>query len=127
MRPVSGSELPRKLLNGSKMRLSFMRDEDQETSQARRGKEVILPETQIDPKRLKQAFEWPGKTRDIPESLAIAAAIWLAQVNSFRDVEEELIEAQGSLGDQRQGHRAAISVLIGDGEKLVFVIKGEGI
>src|SRR5437867_1503478 len=80
-----------------------------------------VSDPQIDPKRLKQAFEWAGKEHlPIEQALAIAAAIWIAKIDSFRDSEEDLIIAQGTLGDQLHGHRAALSQLIAEGEKIVY-------
>lgn len=83
-----------------------------------------VADPQIDPKRLKQAFEWAGKEHlPIQQALAIASAIWVAKIDSFRDSEEDLMVAQGSFGDEIHGHRAALSQLIAEGERIVYSAK----
>src|SRR5258708_10179843 len=71
--------------------------------------------------RLQKEMEWIGQERDVPPQVAnaIAATLWLLQVDAFREQEEEFMlsgEYEANLPD----HRAMLSEIIATGEKVVF-------
>jgi hypothetical protein len=82
--------------------------------------------------RLNRELEWVLKPRvskaeQIPPAFAaaLAATIWLLEVDSFRDLEERYM-IEGAYKDKLPEHRAAISQLISNGEHLVLFVKRHG-
>ena len=88
---------------------------------SRGGRFDIADELNIPASRLQKEMEWVGHAKEIPPEIAnaIAATVWLLQVDAFREQEEEYLvsgEYEAGLPD----HRAMLSQIIANGEQVVF-------
>jgi hypothetical protein len=77
--------------------------------------------------RLQKEMEWVGKEQEIPPKIAsaIAATMWLLEVDAFRAEEEKFMLA-GEYESSLLNHRVTLSQLIADGEKVVFLAQKNG-
>jgi hypothetical protein len=77
--------------------------------------------------RLQKEMEWVGKQQDIPPQVAnaIAATMWLLQVDAFR-AEEEKFMLSGEYEAGLLDHRATLSQVIFNGEQVVFCVQKSG-
>src|SRR5437868_2981628 len=77
--------------------------------------------------RLHKEMEWVAKQEEIPAQIrnAIAATIWLLEVDTFRKAEEEFM-LSGEYESCLQDHRAILSMLIANGEQVAFAVGKEG-
>jgi hypothetical protein len=82
----------------------------------------------IPAERLRRAFKWVGKAKELPPRFVIAinATIWLERVDAFRKLEEDLL-VEGEYKDSLDVHRAALSQLIAEGVGLVSAAKKIGV
>src|SRR5262245_2724392 len=78
--------------------------------------------------RLKQAFKWVERAKELPPAFAIAinSTIWLERVDAFRAMEEDLL-IRGEYQRTLDEHRAVLAELIADGERIIFFAKNLGI
>jgi hypothetical protein len=76
--------------------------------------------------RLQKEMGWIDEA-DIPPQIrnAIAATIWLLQVDAFRKVEESFM-LEEKYETHLQEHRATLSAIIAQGEQLVLAASKEG-
>lgn len=78
--------------------------------------------------RLTQGFEWINQKEHLPVMfrVAIFTTLWLARVEAFRRLEEEAF-ASDEYHKSIAYHRATITQLISEGEKLILVAKENGL
>src|SRR5437667_7245227 len=77
--------------------------------------------------RLQKEMEWFTKEKSVPRRIAnaIAATVWLLEVDAFREQEEEFMES-GQYDRLLPDHRAMLSRLIAKGEQLVYYARKFG-
>jgi len=88
--------------------------------------EIPFERLNIPADRLQKGMEWIDEADISPQIRnAIAATIWLLQVDAFRKVEESFM-LEGKYETSLQDHRAALSTIIASGEQVVFAASKEG-
>ena len=77
--------------------------------------------------RLQKEMEWFTKEKSVPRRIAnaIAATVWLLEVDAFREQEEEFMES-GQYERLLPDHRTTLSWLIAKGEQLVYYARKFG-
>ena len=78
--------------------------------------------------RLEEAMQWIQKNQEVSPQIALAvnATIWLLQVDAFRQVEEEAL-INNKYEETLDEHRAVLSMIIANGEGIIFAAKRVGI
>ena len=73
-------------------------------------------------------MEWVGKLDSVPIEVAnaIAATLWLLEVEAFRAQEEDFM-ISGVYDTSLSEHRAILSEIIGRGEMVVHAVKQHGL
>lgn len=98
------------------------------TLQRPAARQFDIPERlNIPADRLQKEMEWIGQAQDMPPQIAtaIAATLWLLQVDAFREQEEKFMlsgEYEASLPD----HRVILTQIIANGEQVVFAAQKSG-
>lgn len=72
-------------------------------------------------------MEWIGQEQSVAPEVAnaIAATIWLLEVDAFREGEEKFM-VSGDYERCLPDHRATLSMIIANGEQVVFAVQKRG-
>ena len=89
--------------------------------------EISSARLKIPADRLQKEMEWVASEEQVPPQIrnAIAATIWLLEVDAFRKAEEEFM-LSGEYERCLQDHRAMLSMIIANGEQVVFAASKAG-